>query len=80
MAAAASWAAKLRLHNQKHPPAPQTEGRVPICWVPVGSVSLSIDERRKEEERLFEEEYTRLRGEAEKKYDHIPRFYSKVIP
>ena len=26
MAAAASWAAKLKLHNQKHPPAPKTEG------------------------------------------------------
>ncbi|CAI8029176.1 Serine/threonine-protein phosphatase 2A regulatory subunit B'' subunit gamma [Geodia barretti] len=60
MAAAASWAAKLKLHNQKHPPAPKTE-----------------EERRKEDERLFEEEYTSLRGEAEKKYEHIPRFYCK---
>ena len=39
---------------------------------------MSVEERKKEDERLFEEEYTRLRGEAEKKYEHIPRFYCKV--
>ena len=39
---------------------------------------MSVEERRKEDERLFEEEYTSLRGEAEKKYEHIPRFYCKV--
>ena len=39
---------------------------------------MSVEERRKEDEQLFEEEYTRLRGEAEKKYEHIPRFYCKV--
>ena len=39
---------------------------------------MLVEERRKEEERLFEEEYTRLRGGAEKKYEHIPRFYCKV--
>lgn len=37
-----------------------------------------VGEQRKEDERLFEEEYTKLRGEAENKYTHIPRFYSKV--
>ena len=31
MAAAASWAAKLKLHNQKHPPAPKTEGNAYTC-------------------------------------------------
>lgn len=35
-------------------------------------------ERRKEDERLFEEEYTKLKGETERKYALIPKFYSKV--
>lgn len=31
-----------------------------------------------EDERLFEEEYTKLKGDAERKYALIPKFYSKV--
>lgn len=42
------------------------------------SEGVSVGERKKEDEQLFEEEYAKLKGETEKKYALIPKFYSKV--
>ena len=37
-----------------------------------------LEERKKVDERLFEEEYAKLKGDAKRKYSLIPKFYSKV--
>ena len=39
---------------------------------------MPAEEKKKEDERLFEEEYAKLKGKTEKKYALIPKFYSKV--
>ena len=41
-------------------------------------VSRLAGDRKKLDEQLFEEEYAKLKGEAERKYSLIPKFYSKV--
>ena len=43
-----------------------------------GGCILPAEEKKKEDERLFEEEYAKLKGKTEKKYALIPKFYSKV--
>lgn len=45
----------------------------------VRCVSLSVGDKGKRDEELFEEEYTKLKGQTdEHKYALIPKFYSKV--
>ena len=40
---------------------------------------LNIEDKGKRDEELFEEEYTKLKGQTdEQKYALIPKFYSKV--
>ena len=73
--------AKLKLHNQKHPPAPTDDGECVFTYRDGRAVELVGNfegEKKREDERLFEEEYTKLKGEVERKYALIPRFYAKV--
>lgn len=76
-----SWAAKLKLYNQKHLPTQSGgEGECNDANKECSRyVCLNIEDKEKRDEELFEEEYTKLKGQAdEQKYALIPKFYSKV--